>query len=262
MSVLDPIVMGRDLDFEGARKLINVGGMTLATAATAANEPLRKGEFDTSVSGLQSSINALDAALLNKCKVVRDSTHTDLAGVLAAGSFAAGKWTIDGHILDEGDLIIIVNATDPVHRSWVMNGGTAGTAADFDYFGGDISALITAAKATLVGDATVYTNLGAVEDKLDAVDTALALKAVSKVYSNKTFTEAGGIYSMGINTSTDFGTPYMNVSAFKPLSGGAFQELNDDEFIVTCTASTITLRTMSGTVGAMTLDVVVQGLKV
>lgn len=81
--------------------------------------------------------------------VTVDTTYTDLAAFIAAEYTAGTEY-------QEGDMIILTNATDQTQRSWIHNGGTAVNANDFTRLQTDLD--MAAVRAEFVGgDGLTYT---------------------------------------------------------------------------------------------------------
>lgn len=81
--------------------------------------------------------------------VTVDTTQTSLA------NFIIANYTV-GNEFQEGDMIILTNATDQTQRSWIHNGGTAVSSADFTRLQTDLD--MAAVRAEFVGgDALTYT---------------------------------------------------------------------------------------------------------
>lgn len=174
MATLNAQILGRDLDAEGLAKILNVAQLTLSGAATAVNEPMRKGEFDTVVDALDTRITAIEGSDLHLDAVYVDTTSPDLTTALSTGTYADGKWTFGSKVLSEGDLLILNAATEQDEaRSWVQNGSATGTAADFTALATDIDAAIQAAVDSVIGGATnAYNTLG----KAEALNTQLTIR--------------------------------------------------------------------------------------
>lgn len=81
--------------------------------------------------------------------VTVDTTETSLA------NFITANYTV-GNEFQEGDMIILTNATDQTQRSWIHNGGTAVDANDFTRLQTDLD--MASVRAEFVGgDALTYT---------------------------------------------------------------------------------------------------------
>lgn len=276
MALLN-VIQTRNTDFESTGSLLNVNQITLANAAVAANEPMRKGEFDAAI------------AALSFDNVV-ESTETTLQLYIDA----------NGTGLAEGTLLFLPNAPARENR-FVRRDPTQsdlGTIADFinineassfirtdltdQYAGSDgifiddtngfigiTDGTLTQAKldatyeATLakVGDATTYTNLGLVEDALEAQAIEQATHAKTKEYSVTWGAADGdGISTSTIDTSTDFGTKAVIVRILKDIGGGFFEHISTSTIEVASSATAVRLRTDSGSVIASTLVVEVTGV--
>lgn len=259
---LNQVINTRVIDHENKGELLNVAAMTLSNAATLDAHPIRKGEFDVEVTRLDSAI-----AGLHSFHVHVDSTSADLAAAVASGTFADSKWTIGGTELRVGDILILDAATEQdSDRSWLMITAN-GNAADFKALGSDvdaaISSAVTTAVSTLTGDAATYTDLGLVEDKIEAMDVEIATHSITKEYAVSWGVADGeGISTATIDTSTDFGTKAVAVRILKDLGDGYYEHLSTSTLEVSSNATEVRLRTDSGSVIAATLVVEVTGVPV
>ncbi|MGL5280260.1 MAG: hypothetical protein ACRC8W_00625 [Plesiomonas shigelloides] len=263
-------VMTRGIDFEEKGKLLNVAELSLTNAATSNVHPIRKGEFDTTVAALEAAI--ADAAGASHSYV--DTTNLTLADALADGTFADGAWTFGATSLHVGDVLFLDAATEQdSDRAWLMIVAN-GDVGDFKAFGTDVDAAITAAVNTVKGNATVYTNLGLVEDKLDALDgdiTALdgRLDAMEAAEGSHTKTveyavtwgapDVDGIRTATIDTSADFGTYKVNARVLKVKAGGFFEHLSSTALVIESSNTSVRLRTDSSSIAAATLKLLVSG---
>lgn len=76
------------------------------------------------------------------------ATATSLAALLAdtgRSSFDGTDWTIDGTVINRGDVIILPAATDGQQRSWIHLGTSLGTAVDFSRLQADLSEAVVRA---------------------------------------------------------------------------------------------------------------------
>lgn len=191
MAHLTAIPLGRDLDGSNVVSILNIKSLTLANAAATNVEPIRKQEFDASVTALQNQITSITNDPSYKSVVYVDTTSTDLATALAAGTHDGSVFTLGGKQIGAGDIVILNAATEQdSDRAWVHTGGTAGTVADFEPFGSDVDAAIQAVATQLIGSATTYTDLGLVETKLNehegeitAIQTSIASHAEQRVFT-------------------------------------------------------------------------------
>lgn len=177
MAHLNTQILGRTLDAEGVAKILNVAQLTLSGAATAANEPMRKGEFDTTVGSLDSRLTAVEGSAMHLDAVYVDTTSPDLVTALSNATYSNGIWTFGGSKeLSEGDLLILNAATEQDEaRSWIHNGGTSGTAQDFTALASDVDAAIQAAVASVIGTASnAYNTLGKAEALHTQLETRVA----------------------------------------------------------------------------------------
>ena len=260
---LDVLINTRSVDAESKGKLLNVAELTLANAASSNVHPIRKGEFDTAVAALQSAIADASGAF----HAYIDTTNATLADALADGSFADGGWTFGATTLHVGDTLFLDAATQQdSDRAWQMIAAN-GDVGDFKAFGTDFDAAITAAVAAavngLAGDATVYTDLGLVEDKLDAVDVALATKGEVKHYAvTWGAADVDGVREALIDTSTDFGTHDVQVRVMKVKAGGFYEHITSSSLVIETSDSAIRLRSDSLSLTNATLHVVASGVPV
>lgn len=285
---LNTVYNTRTTDYEDLGKLLNVAGLTLTNAAVAANEPMRKGEFDSAIAAL-SFDNVVESA------------EVSLADYIVT----------NGTGLTEGTLLYLPNAPERenrfVRRDPVVS--DLGTSADFininavsnfirtdltdQYAGSDgvfiddtngfigisdgtltlaklnseVMALVdskdAAVTTALTGDATTYTNLGLVEDQLETINTAIATHSHTEAYSITWGAPDGnGIATATIDTSVDFGTADVQVRIVKDLGDGYFEHISTATIEVASNASSVRLRTDSGAIIASTLTLFVTGTPV
>lgn len=274
---LQPVIQNRDIDFESDKSLINVFSVTLANAAVAANEPVRKAEFDA------------ELAAISFDNVV-ESAETSLADYITA----------NGTGLAEGTLLVLANAPDRENRFVRRDPATSndGTANDFininaasnfirsdltDHYSGSDGLFIdgvngfigisdgavTQAKldatyeATIAkkGDAETFTDLGLVEDELQAIATEQATHSKSKEYPVVFGAPDGSGESTAlIDTSADFGTKSVTVRVLKDVGGGFFEHVSTSSLIVESSATAVRLRTDSGSITSAALTVEVTGV--
>lgn len=285
---LNTVYQTRTVDHESKGELLNVASITLANAAVAANEPMRKGEVDA----------ALAAITFDN---VVESAEVSLAAYVAA----------NGTGLAEGTLIVLSNAPERENR-YVRRDpliSDAGTVDDFininaasnfirtdltdQYAGSDgifiddvngfigitdstislaklsaeVMALVdtkdAAVTTALTGDAATYTDLGLVEDELQALATETATHSKSIGYNVVWGAPDGdGIATAVIDTSTDFGTKSVNVRMLKDLGDGFFEHISTATVEIASNATSVRLRTDSGSVIAATHTVEVTGVPV
>ena len=84
------------------------------------------------------------------------------------------------HTLEEGDILILTSATINQQRSWIHNGGSAGTDADFtplitDYNEASIRAMFSSASSFIIydnGNGQFSLNMGTDSDKLGGQTSA------------------------------------------------------------------------------------------
>lgn len=283
---LNNVINTRTTDYENLGELLNVAGITLTNAAVAANEPMRKGEFDSAI------------AALSFDNVV-ESTETSLADYITA----------NGTSLAEGTLLYLPNAPERenrfVRRDPLVS--DLGTDADFininavsnfirtdltdQYAGSDgiflddtngfigitdgtltlaklhseVMALVdtkdTAVTTALTGDAATYTDLGLVETELEslAAETATHAKTVEYVVTWGA-PDGNGISTATIDTSADFGTKSVIVRMLKDLGDGWFEHISTTSIEIASNATSVRLRTDSGSIIAATHVLEVTGV--
>lgn len=261
---LDVLINTRSVDAEGIGKLLNVAEVTLANAASSNSHPVRKQEFDTAVSNLQAAIN--DATGASHAYV--DTTNATLADALADASFAGGVWTFGATDLHVGDVLFLdAAAQQDSDRAWLMIAAN-GNSADFKAFGTDIdaaiSAAVSAAVSGLAGDATIYTDLGLVEDKLQDLEIAVAAASKTVHYTSITWgaPDIDGVRTATVDTSADFGSHDVQVRVLKAKAGGYYEHLTSAALVVESNETSVRLRTDSGSIYGATLHVIVTGTPV
>lgn len=276
---LQPVLQTRIVNHNNEGELHNVALLTLTNAAVAANEPIRKAEFDSAIAGL-----SFDNVV--------ESTEASLADYITA----------NGTALSQGTLLYLPNAPERqnrfVRRDYAESND--GTVNDFlninavsnfirtdltDQYGGadgifiddtngfigisDGSISSNKLDATFVntlatkGDATTYTDLGLVEDELQAINTLVTTHSHTEAYSVTWGTPDGqGISTATIDTSADFGTADVQVRIVKDLGDGYFEHISTATIEVSSNATSVRLRTDSGAVIAASLTVFVTGTSV
>ena len=146
-----------------------------------------------SIAGTELSVNSL---LITDVTV--DTTNATIA------AFVAANYTV-GIEHQEGDLIVLTAATDATDRTWIHNGGTAVTVADFTKISPDLDALTV--RGFLSGGDGIAYNSTTGEIEVDVDGSSLELSAA---------TGAGvvRIKADGVNdTHIDFGTGANQVGA-------------------------------------------------
>lgn len=277
---LQNVLQTRIVDHNNEGELLNVALLTLANAATAANEPMRKQEFDAAI------------AALSFDNVV-ESTETSLADYVTA----------NGTGVAEGTLIYLPNAPERANR-YVRRDpleSDVGTVDDFininaasnflredltaQYSGSDgifiddvngfigiNDGTITEAKLNSVlanslakkGDAVTYTDLGLAEDAIQALQAADVTHSQTVEYSVVWVDQGGGLHTATIDTSADFGTHKVQVRLLKDNGDvdGFLEHISTANIQVESNDSAVRLTTDSGTVVASTLVAQVTGTPV
>ena len=106
MAHLNEMLLGRNLNGEQIAEILNIAKLTLANAAVAVDEPIRKGEYDTAAAVVDGRLTAVEGSALHLDAVYIDETSVDLATAVAAATYADGVWTFSTQELSEGDLLI------------------------------------------------------------------------------------------------------------------------------------------------------------
>lgn len=257
---LQNVIQTRVIDHNDEGQLLNIALATLSNAAVAANQAMRKGEFDTEVTRLDSAI----AALSNASSSYVDTTSLTLTESLAAATFDVVNdvWVFGGTTnLNVGDVLFLDAATEQdSDRAWLMIASN-GVEADFKAFGNDVDAAIAAAVSTLKGDAVTYVNLGIVEDKLALIDGEIAEHSHTKEYTVTWADQGDGTHIATIDTSTDFGTRSVHVRILKDNAdaNGFLEHISTASIQVESSALSVRLTTDSGTIVAATLIAEVTG---
>jgi hypothetical protein len=274
---LNQVINTRVTDYESKGELLNVAGLTLVNDGTAANDAIRKSQLDSAL------------AALTFDNVV-ESTETSLADYIAA----------NGTGLAEGTLLALQGAPVGdryfVRRDYALsNDGTAAdfidinehsnfTAQDFDdAYNGSDGIFIDATNGFIglsegavdlnrlrqdqlalyaqKGDATTFTDLGLVETELEALAAETATHSKSVEYAVTWGAPDGnGIATATIDTSTDFGTKSVNVRMLKDLGDGFFEHISTSTLEIASNATSVRLRTDSGSIIAATHVVEVTGV--
>ena len=245
------VINTRTTDYEDKGQLLNVAGLTLTNAATAANEPLRKGEFDAAIASL-----SFDNVV--------ESTETSLAEYVTA----------NGTGLAEGTLLYLPNAPERENR-FVRRDvaeSDAGTVDDFlninaasNFMLTDLTDVYSGADGISIDDVNgligitdaSITLAKLASDVTDAIDG----KAITKEYAISFGAPDGsGISTATIDTSTDFGTKTVSVRILKDLGDGYFEHISTSTLEVSSNATSIRLRTDSGSITSATLVAEVTGV--
>lgn len=280
MAILTPQILGRNLDAEGRASIVNVAKITLANAATEANDVVRFTEYNTAVSDLNTRVNAIEAGEGYIDQVYVDTTSTDLATAIAAATWDGVNktWTFGGSkVLTTGDVLILNAATQQdSDRTWILNGTNGGTAADFTALGSDIDAAINAAVAAVVGDAAnQFNTLGKIEDyvvplndrvvtaesEIDALQAGQALRPELRTFSG-TFGSADldGVYTATIPHT--FGSSKLHVELQNETAVAGTWTYVDSTlgFTMDVSNTNIVVKTESPTLAALAVRVVATGV--
>lgn len=280
-------VLGFNLNGEGVASLLNIKALSLANAATEAEQAVRLGEMNAAIAAVQTQIDNLNSSHTRISEVHVDSASATLAEALALGTYDSGAhtWTFpDSAVIGEGDVIILQAAADPKDRTWIHAGGTAGTAADFEHLNSDVEALVDAGVVAVTnalrdgvveaGDtlAKLYTlitsldstvsglasDLAALDTTVDALATDVAGKA-DVFLEQVTFAPSGtsGIYEATIaNPSAN---PGALIALKQEVSTGVMNTVSPTAYTDLVSAANITIRTMSPSMNGQTYALVIEG---
>lgn len=274
---LQNVLQTRIVDHNSEGELLNVALLTLANAATAANEPMRKQEFDAAIAALTFD-NVIEA------------TETSLADYVAT----------NGTGVSEGTLVYLPNAPERANRFVRRDPSESnvGTVDDFininaatnflredltaQYTGidgifiddvagqiGIIDGTLTEAKLNAnyanslakKGDAETYTDLGLAEDAIEALQTANATRSKTVEYPVSWVDLGNGTYEAILNTSSDFGTRSVQVRILRDTgdADGYYEHISTSSIQVESNATAVRLTTGSSTVATATLVAEVTG---
>lgn len=283
---LPNVYQTRIVDHEELGQLVNVAKLSLANAAVANNEAVRKQELDAAIAAI-----TFDNVI--------ESTETSLADYITA----------NGTGLAEGTFLFLPNAPDRQNRfvrrdTAISNDGTANdfinvnAVADFirsdltDQYSGsdgvfidDVNGFIgisdgtlrlaklnsevmelvdtkdAAVTSALTGDATTYTDLGLVEDELESLAAETATHSKTVEYA-VTFgaPDGEGVATATIDTSADFGTKSVIVRILKDSGDGFFEHISTGSaLVVSSSATQVKVETTSTAMIAATLTAEVTG---
>lgn len=274
----NPQVLGRDLDAEGIAKILNVAQLTLSGAATAANEPMRKGEFDTTVTSIESRLTAVEGGAMHLDAVYVDTVSPDLVTALSNATYADGVWTFGGSKeLAEGDLLILNAATEQDEaRSWIHNGGTSGTAQDFTALASDVDAAIQAAVTSVIGGASnAYNTLGkaealhtqlegrvtTAETEIDTLQSQVALRPEFKSAIASAWNDNGdGTFTAGV--ANPYNSTSVQIQVQTDSGAGSWEYVFSPAFDMDISASAIEVTTNSASLAAKSVKFVMSGIVV
>lgn len=276
MAHLNAQILGRDLDAEGIAKILNVAQLTLSGAAAAANEPMRKGEFDTAVNSLDSRLTNVEGSSLHLDAVYVDTTSPDLITAISNATFADGKWTFGAKELSEGDLLILNAATEQDEaRSWVVT-GVSGTAQDFTALASDVDAALQTAVDTVIGTASnAYNTLGKaealhnalnirvtdVENEVDVLQSQMPLRPEFKVALASTWNDNGdGTFTAGV--ANPYNSPEVQLQIQSDSGSGSWEYVFAPAFDMDISNSAIEITTNSTGLSAHAVKFVMSGIVV
>lgn len=133
-----------------------------------------------------------------------------------------------------------------------------------DYADTQITALVGGAGEALDTLKEISDSLGADPDlkgTITALTTAnateIAKKVSNEVIENVTFTESAGVYTATVPHT--FNTAHVS-ARLRYLDNLVWRDLDDDGVSITYNATTVTLQTLSPTIGGMTLAAIVSGV--
>lgn len=280
-------VLGFNLNGEGVASLLNIKALSLANAATEAEQAVRLGEMNSAIATVQAQIDTLSTNHTRISEVHVDSSSATLAAALALGTYDsdAHTWTFpDATVVGEGDVIILQAATDPKDRTWIHAGGVTGTIADFEHLNSDVEALVDAGVIAVTaalrdgvpnaGDTlnklyTLITSLdarvGNLEAELGVLGTtvdALAADVAGKadVFQTPiTFLPSGtaGIYEATVANPSGNATAV--VALKQVVAQGVVTTIPQTAYTDLVSAANITVRTMSPSMNEETYTLVIEG---
>lgn len=285
---LNTVYNTRTTDYEDLGQLLNVAKLSLTSPAAANDDAVRKQEFDAAIASItfdnvveSSETSLADYITANgtglaegtflflpnapdrQNRYVRrdvatsnDGTANDFINVNAVADFIRSDLT-DQYSGSDGIFIDDVNG---------FIGISDGTLA-LDKLNAEVMALVDSKDADVVsaltGDAATFTDLGLVEDELQSINSAITTHSHTESYSVTWGAPDGdGIATATIDTSTDFGTADVQVRIVKNLGDGYFEHISTATIEVATNATSVRLRTDSGSVIASTLTVFVTGTPV
>lgn len=274
MAHLNAQVLGRDLDAEGIAKILNVAQLTLSGAAASANEPMRKGEFDTAVGSLDSRLTAVEGSSMHLDAVYVDTTSPDLITAISNATFADGKWNFGGKELSEGDLLILNAATEQDEaRSWVVSGAN-GNAQDFTALASDVDAAIQAAVASVIGTASnAYNTLGkaealhtqlsarmaTAETDIDTLQAQMPLRPEFKAALASTWNDNGdGTYTAGVANA--FNSTEVQIQVQTDSGSGSWEYVFAPAFDMDISNTAIQITTNSASLASHAVKFLMNGI--
>lgn len=266
-------ILGTHLNGEGVAKLLNIAQISLSAAAANAEDAVQLGQVHSIRDAIQAQIDAIDADHKRISSVHVDTVSGTLAEALALADShdsATGVYTFGVKHIGEGDSIILQAATDPAHRSWIHNGGLAGTDADFDHLNSDIEALINAGTQAVIDalrdgvpeeantfkkvfDAvnilagqisTAETNIGLNSDAIATLSTEVASK-VRAFYLSGTFAKNIETNIMECSVGNPANHENARVTVKEALGGGSTRTLAHGNYVDTVSDTTILLQTLA-----------------
>lgn len=250
---LNQVINTRSTDYEDKGQLLNVAGLTLTNAAVAANEPVRKGEFDAGI------------AALSFDNVV-ESTEASIADYVTA----------NGTGLSEGTLLILSNAPERLNR-WVRRDyavSNDGTVNDFinvnpdsGFTAADLDAEYDGSDGVFIDATNGFIGISQGGLQFDRLNAAAQAEVTSR---SKTIeyavvwgaADGNGISTATVDTSSDFGTRSVNVRILKDLGDGYCEHISTSTIEVASNSISVRLRTDSGSIIAATHVIEVTGVPV
>lgn len=272
------MILGRSLDAEGSAQILNLAKLTIVGAATSANEPMRKQEYDADITAITDRLTAVETSAAHIDNIYVDTTSLNLAESIATASFANGIWTFPGNVaLTTGDLLKLNAATNQdSDRLWIIKNNPQGTISDFEQLGIDVDVVIQSYIDGVLGGATnAFNTLGkaeaahnaladhmvTAEGNISLINTELAVRGEYKTLSIASWTDNGdGTYSA--SGSNPFSTTEVSVMVQSDLGSGKWQYRFPPEYDITVTTSTIELVTASATLAGAGVKLLMTAIEV
>lgn len=279
--------LGHDLKAEGVASILDLKQLTLSNAASDVNDAVRLQEFTSEIDNIQSQVDAISGDQTRISHVHVDETSADLATALAAGSYDGvnHQWTFGSTVIGVGDVIILQAAADPKDRTWIHNGGEAGSVADFSHLNSDVEALVNAGVQSVLdalragvpeaGDTLdkLYTLILSVQTavdghtvRLDAIDVAIdnleaevATKA-DAFHAAVTFAPHAslvGVYECVV--ANPVGSHRVTVTLDQEVGGGVYAELDKTAYELLKSDAELTFRTMIPAMNGQAYEAIIEG---
>lgn len=250
---LNQVINTRITDYESKGKLLNVAGLTLVADAVAANDAVRLSQMDAAIAAL-SFDNVVESA------------ETSLTDYIFA----------NGTSIAEGTLLYLANAPERqnryVRRDYAISND--GTVNDFinvneaaSFIRTDLTDNYGGSDGLFIDDVNGFIGITQGSLAFDRLDAAAQSEVTSR---SKTIEYAvtwgapdgDGISTATIDTSTDFGTRSVNVRMLKDLGDGYYEHISTATVEIASNATSVRLRTDSGSIIAGSYVVEVTGVPV